>query len=138
MSGNSPGALKKIRGIVLESRTIQEGDALIRLLPEIGQVENFRVRGIRKVKPGRSRQWNPVLFPTWTIIIPKTKRRITSKRFRLSIGLTGLSRDISRRCSCRILWNSFPLSLRTERSIRASFDFFSGHWRNWKKMVLPD
>ncbi|MCL8265494.1 DNA repair protein RecO [Leptospira weilii] len=50
MSGNSPGALKKIRGIVLESRTIQEGDALIRLLPEIGQVENFRVRGIRKSK----------------------------------------------------------------------------------------
>ncbi|ALO00233.1 DNA repair protein RecO [Leptospira interrogans serovar Hardjo-prajitno] len=50
MSGNSPGALKKIRGIVLESKTIQEGGALIRLLPEAGSVENFRIRGIRKSK----------------------------------------------------------------------------------------
>ncbi|XDD51576.1 DNA repair protein RecO [Leptospira sp. WS92.C1] len=50
MSGNSPGALKKMTGIVLESREIQAGDAVIRLLPEEGQVENFRVRGIRKSK----------------------------------------------------------------------------------------
>ncbi|EMJ93239.1 DNA repair protein RecO [Leptospira alstonii] len=50
MSGNAPGALRKIRGIVLESKTIQDGDAIIRLLPETGQVENFRVRGIKKSK----------------------------------------------------------------------------------------
>ncbi|TGK30887.1 DNA repair protein RecO [Leptospira gomenensis] len=50
MSGNSNGSLRKIRGIVLESRSILDGDALVRLLPEAGQVENFRVRGIRKSK----------------------------------------------------------------------------------------
>ncbi|TGM56556.1 DNA repair protein RecO [Leptospira adleri] len=50
MSGNSAGSLRKMRGIVLESREIPGGDAVIRLLPEEGIVENFRVRGIRKSK----------------------------------------------------------------------------------------
>ncbi|TGL93064.1 DNA repair protein RecO [Leptospira barantonii] len=50
MSGSASGSLKKAKGIVLESRTIQDGDAIIRLLPEEGQVENFRIRGIRKSK----------------------------------------------------------------------------------------
>ncbi|PKA02803.1 DNA repair protein RecO, partial [Leptospira ellisii] len=43
MSGSSNGSLRKARGIVLESRAILDGDALVRLLPETGQVENFRI-----------------------------------------------------------------------------------------------
>lgn len=50
MSGSGSGALKKTKGIVMESRILPEGDAFLRLLPEEGEVGSFRVKGIKKSK----------------------------------------------------------------------------------------
>ncbi len=50
MPGPSSGALKKTKGIVMESRILPEGDAFLRLLPEEGEVGSFRVKGIKKSK----------------------------------------------------------------------------------------
>ncbi|EPG76162.1 DNA repair protein RecO [Leptospira fainei serovar Hurstbridge str. BUT 6] len=50
MSGSHSGALRKAKGIVMESRILPEGDAFLRLLPEEGEVSSFRVKGIKKSK----------------------------------------------------------------------------------------
>ncbi|TGK05357.1 DNA repair protein RecO [Leptospira langatensis] len=50
MSGSGSGALKKTKGIVMESRILPEGDAFLRLLPEEGEVNSFRIKGIKKSK----------------------------------------------------------------------------------------